>query len=52
MRSFLSWLLNIDLTSAGPDAELSLRLNRPLEEWQVLLLAVLGDRLRDLDIPA
>ena len=25
MRSFLSWLLNIDLKSAGADAELSLR---------------------------
>jgi len=41
VRSFLSWLLNIDLKSAGPETELSLRLNRPLDEWQYLLLAVL-----------
>ena len=41
MRSFLSWLLNIDLKAAGQDAELSLRLNRALEGWQVFLLAML-----------
>jgi len=41
VRSFLSWLLNIDLQTVGPDAELSLRLNRALEGWQVFLLAML-----------
>lgn len=41
MRAVLLWLLNIDWQAAGRDAELSLRLNRPLEGWQVFLLAVL-----------
>lgn len=40
MRGFLSWLLNLDLKTAGPDAEFSLRLNRSPEGWQVFLLVV------------
>ena len=40
MRQFLWWLLGLDPKTVGPDTEFSLRLNRPLEGWQVFLLAV------------
>ena len=38
MRSFITWLFNIDPNSLGPGTELSIRFNRALVGWQVFML--------------
>ncbi|MFH0939894.1 MAG: hypothetical protein V1899_11550 [Planctomycetota bacterium] len=40
MRSFIIWLLNLKTDSIGPDTELTLRLNRMPEGWQVFLMTL------------
>ena len=40
MRSLIVWLFNLNPKTMGPDTDISIRLNHPLDPWQNLIIGV------------